>query len=484
MRRLAVEYHRVRRKAPERKIMIVFDIDGTILDNRYVVDFVLKAHDRSHGTHYFDGLKLESIDFHEDDPHPVFERCGVPEAEREKIFHWYREHRWQRPYLLAAHHPYRGVLEVIRWFSIQPNTFVGLNTGRPEPLRNDTLRSLNELGKEFRVQFSSDRLFMGKGGWGKDIMEGKVQGIFHFEKKGYYVFAFIDNEPENLKAVAEAKLGHRILLLHADTIFQSSARHIPEETVGGNDYDLISLMAEENLPQHIQFVWRGVDSTVGLSQFLKSQVHWAELDIRQDPATGLLIIRRESLWEKPQEKGEEVLSLEPILEGLFSVGRGVKFHLREGGGVLQKLQELIQKKGFPQDCLWFHGSLPIFGEEGIASLSQSFPLSIRECPIGFLAPLILGAQQQAKETMAMLNKWGVNRFGLDWMTPDRGKILERLEAWGYAMDIENVFDLEAFLQAVLHLPKSITSEFLMTEWPMLVEAKEKKGSIFLCPPRA
>jgi hypothetical protein len=171
--------------------------------------------------------------------------------------------------------------------------------------------------------------------------------------------------------------------------------------------------------------------------------------------------------------GEEILSLEPILEGLFSVGRGVKFHVREGGSVLEKLKDLIQKKEFPQDQLWFHGELPIFGEEGIAALSQNFPLSIRECPIGFLAPLILGAQKQAKDTLVMLSQWGVNRFGLDWLTPDRGKILERLESWGYAIDIENVFDLESFLQAVLHLPKSITSDFLMEDWPLLLSAKGK-----------
>ena len=45
--------------------------------------------------------------------------------------------------MLAAHRPYRGVLEVIRWFQLQPATFVGLNTGRPEQLRDETLRSLN-----------------------------------------------------------------------------------------------------------------------------------------------------------------------------------------------------------------------------------------------------------------------------------------------------------------------------------------------------
>lgn len=36
---------------------------------------------------------------------------------------------------------------------LQPNTFVGLNTGRPKRLRPDTLKSLNKRGKDFKVEF-------------------------------------------------------------------------------------------------------------------------------------------------------------------------------------------------------------------------------------------------------------------------------------------------------------------------------------------
>ena len=57
-----------------------------------------------------------------------------------------------------------GVLEVIRWFQLQPKTYVGLNTGRPESIRADTLRSLNKLGKEYRVQFSDELLHKNRGG--------------------------------------------------------------------------------------------------------------------------------------------------------------------------------------------------------------------------------------------------------------------------------------------------------------------------------
>ena len=50
--------------------------------------------------------------------------------------------------MLEAHRPFRGVLEVIRWFQLQPNTEVGLNSGRPEDLRAETLTTLNRLGAE------------------------------------------------------------------------------------------------------------------------------------------------------------------------------------------------------------------------------------------------------------------------------------------------------------------------------------------------
>ena len=60
--------------------------------------------------------------------------------------------------LLAAHRPYQGVLDVIQWFQIQPDKSVALNTGRPEHLRAQTLQSLNALGGEYRVEFSSELL--------------------------------------------------------------------------------------------------------------------------------------------------------------------------------------------------------------------------------------------------------------------------------------------------------------------------------------
>ena len=38
--------------------MIMFDIDGTILDMRYMIVHVLKAYDSEHGTDLFHGLTI------------------------------------------------------------------------------------------------------------------------------------------------------------------------------------------------------------------------------------------------------------------------------------------------------------------------------------------------------------------------------------------------------------------------------------------
>ena len=112
-------------------------------------------------------------------------------------------------------------MEVIRWFQMQPNTFVGLNTGRPEFLREDTLRSLNKLGDEYKVRFTTGLLHMNPHGWEKKVADIKAGGVVHFQETGYRVFAMVDNEPENLNSVSKVDLHQEVLLLHANTIFES-----------------------------------------------------------------------------------------------------------------------------------------------------------------------------------------------------------------------------------------------------------------------
>lgn len=53
MRELAHHYREIRGRHPDGKPMILFDVAGTILDTRHMVDFVLRSFDWLRGTSFF-----------------------------------------------------------------------------------------------------------------------------------------------------------------------------------------------------------------------------------------------------------------------------------------------------------------------------------------------------------------------------------------------------------------------------------------------
>ena len=65
MRSLADHYARCRASSADARLLVVFDIDGTILDMRHMVRHVLAAYDRAHGTDLFCGLLADHVDVHE-----------------------------------------------------------------------------------------------------------------------------------------------------------------------------------------------------------------------------------------------------------------------------------------------------------------------------------------------------------------------------------------------------------------------------------
>jgi hypothetical protein len=196
MKKLAFHYERTRSLYPEGRLMIIFDIDGTILDMRHMIHHVLKSFDQNHDSQLFDDLKVSDIKVDENQVEKLLTQLKIPEEWHNGILEWYTSYRWSTPALLTSHRPFAGVMEVIRWFQMQPNTYVGLNTGRPESLRADTLRSLNKLGDEYKVHFEDEFLIMNPRHWEIDVAHSKAAAVLHFGKAGYRVFAMVDNEPK------------------------------------------------------------------------------------------------------------------------------------------------------------------------------------------------------------------------------------------------------------------------------------------------
>jgi len=463
MRELAHHYQQIRSLHPEDKLLILFDIDGTILDMRYMILFVLQSFDRSHGTTFFRHLRVSEIDAHENHVEAMLRRMGLPEVQEREILDWYLSHRWSSMAMRESHRPFAGIMEVIRWFQLQPNVFVGLNTGRPEQLRHDTLLSLNRLGEEYKVSFSDSLLRMNPYGWDQEVGRSKAEAVTLFRQEGYRVFAMVDNEPANLRAVSKVNSAGEMLLLHANTIFESRRVKLPQKAVRGRKYDLSELIDEDTMPQHVEVVWHGVNDEANLRQFLVSDVHWGELDVRLDPASGELVLRHDSFDKTPAQEDETLLFLEQSLKRLQRQGKGAKLDLKERE-IIEEVLKIVSAVGFRDSDLWFNGNIENLRASGFQALAARHPQAVVQCPIDFLAPLIIGAPDKAREIVLMLREWGINRFSVSWATPDKRKVFDLLEEWGGQVNVYNVPDLEAFLQAVLLLPKSVTSDFNIPRW--------------------
>ncbi len=461
MAALAAHYDDARQRYPGERLLVMFDIDGTITDIRAMILDVLRQYDRAHQTEHFRHLTLGDITVSDNRIEGLLNSLPIPAPQHAQIADWFSANRWTPEAIYRSHRPYHGVLEVIRWFQLQPNTFVGLNTGRPEAVREMTLRSLNALGDIYRVSFPNELLFMNPGGWGGDVLASKVAGVRYFQAAGYRVIAFVDNEPENLAAIEAADPDHEILLLHADTIFDSRRERMPSQAIGGDSYALTSLLEKGEIPGKIQLVWHAVNSARRIEEFLQARVHWGEFDVRRDPFSGALVTRQYSYTAVPPVSREETAPLlSDTLERLKKAGKGVKLDLRAGLETVDEVLALTRAAGFDGTGLWFNGRIERLLEDGFHKLSVAYPAAILQCSIDFLAPLILGTPAKAKEILDMLTGWGLNRFSVRWQTLNKRQIIRQMEGWGLEVNIFEIPNLEQFLKATLLLPRSITADFI------------------------
>ncbi len=476
MRSLAEHYARTRADHPDDHLLVVFDIDGTILDMRHMVHHVLTDFDRVHGTRLFEGLRPGDVDVHENEVETLLDRRGLPGEERDRVLAWYHARRWAPESVLIAHRPYRGVLEVIRWFQIQPRTSVALNTGRPESLRAATLRCLNALGREYKVSFTDDLLHMNPEGWEADVAGHKVAGLQRFRSSGYRVVAVVDNEPEIIEAMAAADETQEVLFLHAQTLYRSRRGSIPR-TVAGRDYELRSLVGERDLPRHVQLVWHGVNDQANLRQFLASPVRWGELDVRCDPG-GRLVLRHDPFDgfgpPGPADGVDGLLPVRRALDELRAAGKGVKLDVKDAEA-LDELLVLVAEAGLGDGDLWFNGRLDVLGEDGVRTVRAAHPEAVVQVPIDFLGPLVTAMPGEAVGLLRTLSGWGVTRFSVAWTGPQGRELFEQLDAWGYEVNLYAVADLEQFLRAALMLPRSITADFNFPEWRYFGRGSGQQG---------
>jgi phosphoglycolate phosphatase-like HAD superfamily hydrolase len=476
MTALATKYKTVRRAYPNESLMIVFDIDGTLLDMRHMIWHCLLAFDREHGTSHFFGLNASDLEGDVGDLDELLLSLAVPAEAREHIQQWVEEYRTSPEAILASHQPFRGALEVVRWFQMQPDVAIGVNTGRPEHSRRETLRSLNALGGRYRVEFDDEHLFMFDEDVHKSVPESKAAALLEFGAQGYRVFAVIDDEAANLAAMADLDYRGRTLFLHADTMFERASRSLPR-TVRGDSYELPQLIDAGDLSERATFVWHGLNNWKSLGHFLNSDIKWGECDVRFDPHYRM-VLRREPFESRPWAVEDRQMSLDDCVSAFVGEDRGLKLDLKEGGVLVDRVLRLLETYEFSGEQLWFNGDIDALGREGFTQISEHYPEAIMQCPVDFMAPLFRAVPNEAKRLCERFESWGIQRFSLAWQGAETAPILEVLESWGYEVNIYGIPDLESFLRAALLLPTSLTSDFNFPDWYRVApeESSESSGS--------
>jgi hypothetical protein len=459
MSAMADHYASVRHRNPADELCVVFDIDGTILDLRHQIVHVLYAYDRARGSEHFHGLVASDVTVSENHVDRLLETLDVPIAIRPDVAAFYLEHLWDRSSLLASSRPYEGVLGVIRWFQIQPGTVVAINTGRPEAMRTETLESLNGLGGSHRVRFDPELLFMRDPALPVTI--GKVAAVNELKNRGLHIVAVIDNEPDNLHAMAEADPSSDAIFLHADTIFESRRRPT-SRLVGGREYGLSALVSEQDLTARVVFVWHGVNDEENLQRFLASTVRWAEMDVRHDPL-GRLILRHDDFELTPWNRNERPFLATECIRETTAAGRSVKLDLKENGDTLAEALGVLDRVDLTDERIWFNADIQTLGPDGFVEIRSRHPAATISCPVDFVVPLLLVAPEAGGAVLQLLRTWGVDRLSLRWARSTRAA-LDILEELGWEVNIYGVPDLEAFLDASLMLPASVTADFNFPEW--------------------
>jgi hypothetical protein len=441
--------------------LVGFEIDGPIVDQRHLVRRRLLDYDRVHGTDHFRGVDVAEVDMDAGNLEPLFIRRGLAAMVRRDVLDWYREQPSSPAHALGAERPYPGVLEVIRWFQLQSSTFVGLNTSRPERMRTDTLRSLNALGRDLRVEFDRGLLHGSESGDQGDVIASKIEGLRAVTRAGYRPVAVVDHDPAVIRAMVEADEAGDILFLQTRTTSPSPPLTGPR--TAGRHFELTALVGEDDLPDQVQLVWHGVNDEVNLREFLSSTVRWAELDVRRDRRQRL-VLRHDSFERTPWSRDEPLLTLAAALEAFAGHVRGLKLDLKDGTGVVDEVLALLDGHRFDDHCLWFNASIETVGADGFRRLRSAYPGAIVQCPVDFLAPLVVAAPRRARAVLATLASWGISRFSVAWGRETTRRLVRQLDEWGYEVNLYAVPDHESFLQAVLLTPRSLTADFNFPQW--------------------
>src|SRR5262249_40364311 len=128
----------------------------------------------------------------------------------------------------------------------------------------------------------------------------------------------------------------------------------------------------KDLSKDISFIWHGVNDPKNLEFFLKSNIYWAEGDLRASNE-GNLVLRHDPFETHPLLPGEGLFDAVAWLVALQSAGKGIQIDIKEGGETATALVNFLKDLKIPQERLWFTTNLKDIAIDDYARLGSAFP---------------------------------------------------------------------------------------------------------------
>lgn len=202
------------------RILVLFDVDDTFLDMRLAVASLLRAYDNAHDSAHFTALDPRMLDPFGRGVEALLEQFHVPAGEQPQVLAWYQQQRRSGYIARLAHAPFERLLALAGWLHRQAGTAVGINSARPEFLRQETLRCLNTLAAGTDLHFVDELAWFTPHGWRDDVGASKLAALARAGRRGERVIAMIDSNPAVLAALAAADYGDDVLLVQSADLLQ------------------------------------------------------------------------------------------------------------------------------------------------------------------------------------------------------------------------------------------------------------------------
>ncbi|HSA58479.1 MAG TPA: hypothetical protein VLJ37_02185 [bacterium] len=233
-------------------------------------------------------------------------------------------------------------------------------------------------------------------------------------------------------------------------------------------------MTLTELEQDLDLIWHGVNDPANLEFFLKSNIYWAEGDVRGHE-DGLLVLRHDPWETHPLRPEEGLLDFRDWLKAAHEAGKGIQIDLKEGGSTMDRMIHLLKEVRFPESRLWFTTNLKDVAIEDYGRLGRTFPHARLQSTI----PLRFMFQDMTVDDRTSwldLNRGlGARFLSISWYDEPTAGELEEIRNAGFGINLFYVNTMEDIRKAVALKPDAITSDFHVPEWGLFGRGSGENG---------